>query len=354
MQAYQCKDGVNMMSNKAKGGIARATKLSPEQRSEIAKKAAVTRWSDDIPNAICGTPDQPLKIDNIEIQCYVLENETRVLTQTGLQQGIGMSASGGSSIGSHRLTKLIERIASKHLPNIPELDSLSSRIQNPIKFKLPNGGTAYGYEATILADICDAILAARKAKLLQPQQSHIPDRCETLLRGFARVGIIALVDEATGYQDLRAKNALSRILEAFIAKELQPYVQTFPADYYKETFRLRGLQYPNDSVRRPQYFGILTNDVIYKRLAPGVLKELKNVTLRDDVGRARHKYFQRLTSNIGYPKLRELLGAVVAIMKLSNNWHDFVNKLDTQYPRYGDTIPLPLVYDGEKDDGKGL
>jgi hypothetical protein len=107
-------------------------------------------------------------------------------------------------------------------------------------------------------------------------------------------------------------------------------------------------------VKRPQYFGILTNDVIYKRLAPGVLKELKNVVIRDEVGRAKHKYFQRLTSNIGYPKLRELLGAVVAIMKLSNNWTDFLNKLDIQYPRYGDTLPLALEFEGKPDDGKGL
>jgi hypothetical protein len=94
--------------------------------------------------------------------------------------------------------------------------------------------------------------------------------------------------------------------------------------------------------------------VIYKRLAPGGWKELKDVTLKDEAGRAKHKLFQRLTSNIGYPKLRELLGAVVAIMKLSSDWNDFVNKLDGQYPRYGDTLPLPLLYEGKPDDGKGL
>jgi hypothetical protein len=52
------------------------------------------------------------------------------------------------------------------------------------------------------------------------QQEHIAKQAEILVRGFAGVGIIALVDEATGYQQDRARDALSRILEAFIAKEL--------------------------------------------------------------------------------------------------------------------------------------
>jgi hypothetical protein len=157
---------------------------------------------------------------------------------------------------------------------------------------------------------------------------HVARQAELLVRGLARVGIIARVDEATGYQEVRAKTALVEILEAFIATELQPWVSTFPDDFYAELFRLRGLEYPRATVRRPQYFGHLTNDIVYKRLAPGVLAELKNVTPRDDHGRRKHKYFQRLTTNVGYPKLREHLGSVVTIMKLSANWQDFMGKLD--------------------------
>ena len=115
---------------------------------------------------------------------------------------------------------------------------------------------------------------------------------------------------------------------------------------------LRGLEFPQDSVQRPKYFGHLTNDIVYKRLAPGVLEELRKVTPRDEKGRRRHKFFQRLTSNVGYPKLREHLGAVVAIMKLSNDWEDFMMKLDRLHPRYGETLSLDLEY--ESDNGRGL
>lgn len=338
-------------SGKARGGKARAKSLSPEKRKEIARKAALSRWDESVKRASHGSPDHPLQIGDIEIQCYVLEDETRVLSQRGLQTGIGMSVSGGSIAGEQRLATFLDSLAAKGL----EINGISARIRNPIRFILPPPGrrVAHGYEATILADICDVILNARKQNLLQPQQAHIADQCEILVRGFARVGIIALIDEATGYQKDRKRDALSRILEAFIAKELQPWVKTFPSEFYEQLFRLRGLNYSKDSVKRPQYFGVLTNNIVYDRLAPGVLEELKKVTDRTDDGRPRHKYFQRLTNNIGYPKLREHLGSVIAVMKLSHGWGDFIVKLNQHYPRLGVTLELPLNYD-DADDGKGL
>ena len=131
-------------------------------------------------------------------------------------------------------------------------------------------------------------------------------------------------------------------------------MSTFPDDFYSELFRLRGLEYPRATVKRPQYFGHLTNDIIYKRLAPGVLAELKNVTPRDDQGRRKHKYFQRLTTNIGYPKLREHLGSVVTLMKLSTDYPDFMRKLDRIHPRVGDTIQIPFPTESDPDTGVGL
>jgi len=322
-------------------------KLTPEERSKLGSKAALARWGSSPLVAICGSPDRPLKIGEIEIPCYVLQDGRRVLSQRGLQTGIGMNVSGGAQ----RMLNLVQGIGAS-----PEqIKELSARITHPIKFQPPQGGTAaHGYEATIIADICDAILEARRTGRLNSQQQHVAERCEILVRGFSRVGIIALVDEATGYQEFRARDALSKILEAFIAKELQAWVPTFPGDFYHQMFRLRGLKYPSDSVRRPQYFGMLTNDLVYKRLAPGVLDELRRATPRDENGRLKHKLFQRLTTNVGYPKLREHLGSVVAIMKLSDGWPDFMNKLDRIHPRYGDTMVLPFDYDGSKDDGKGL
>lgn len=180
-------------------------------------------WSNDLLVAICGTPDQPLKIGETELQCYVLEDERRVLVQNTVLDALEISHGGSGGTGGDRLAKFTHGARLSDYVTTQLLDGTAK----PIKFKTPKGSMAYGYEATILADICEAVLAARKDNKLQKQQMHIAEQCEILMRGFARVGIIALVDEVTGYQEIRAANSLTKILEAFVAKELQPYVQTF-------------------------------------------------------------------------------------------------------------------------------
>jgi len=332
-------------TGKARGGEARAKVLSPSRRKEIASKAAEARWSDPIKKATHGSADRPLKIGDVEIPCYVLDDETRVLSQRGLISGLGM-VKGSTRSGDDQLTVLANGLREKSLIS----NELAVVIRSPIRFKPPHGGRpAYGYPATVLADLCEAVLAARASSKLDKRQENLAKKCEILVRGFARVGIIALVDEATGYQRDRAKDALSKILEDFIAKELQPWVRTFPADYYQELFRLRGLSFPKDSVRRPQYFGVLTNDIVYSRLAPGVLDELRRVTPRNDDGRPKAKYFQSLTNNTGYPKLREHLGKVIVMMQLSETYQEFKDKLERFLPKYTEQMALPF-----DDTGSGI
>ena len=218
----------------------------------------------------------------------------------------------------------------------------------PIIFTF-KGQEMIGYRAELLPDICDVFQDAERADALRKNQAHIADACRLLSRGLTRVGIIGLVDEATGYQRERAANALAEILEAFIAKELRPWVRTFPDEFYEHLFRLRGLEFPQDTVKRPQYFGHLTNDMIYRRLAPGVLQELRTSVPKTPSGRRRHALFQRLTEDVGHPRLREHLAAVVTVMKLSVDYDDFISKLDRTHPRYGENYELP--FEGSYADG---
>ncbi len=202
--------------------------------------------------------------------------------------------------------------------------------------------------------VCDLYLKARQAGTLQPNQENIARQAEILVRGLAQTGIIALVDEATGYQDIRARDALAKILETFVDKELQAWVQTFPDDYYREMFRLRKLNFPTDSVKRPQYFGVLTNDIVYKRIAPGVLDELKRVQRIGSTGKPKDRLFQRLTTNTGYPKLREHLGSVVTLMKMSDDWQSFKRNLDRIHPKFDETIPLDFDSGDHEECDRGL
>jgi hypothetical protein len=329
---------------RAKGGVARAAKQTPEERKAQALKAAeAKRELSLLPRVTHWSKDHPLTIGEIEIQCYVLENEVRVLSQRGLQTGIGMSESGGSKGGEQRLVGFFASLAEKTSADndlTSRINAIRERIEHPIKFRLPSGVPAFGYEATILADICDVILAARKVKgALRFQQMHIADQCELLVRGFARVGIIALVDEATGFQKDRARDALAKILEKFVAKELQPYLKTFPADYYEQLSRLYGLPYPpvGNKSFRPAFFGTITNDVVYSRLAPELLPELKKAASRAE---RKAKLHQWLTQGFGHPKLREHLASIVSIMKLSRSPDEFKVNVNVVHPKFGDTKQL--------------
>ncbi len=287
-----------------------------------------------------GDPKKPLKIGDQEIQCYVLENEKRVLVRDRMIKSLGMHGGGGKA-GLHRLAQFI---AGKSINPFVSKE-LTYSIENPVKFKPPSGGVAYGYEATILADICDVVLEARKAGALQKQQQHIADQCEALMRGFAMVGIVALVDEATGYQEVRSRNALHKLLEAYISKKLLGWAKTFPDEFYKEIFRLRGWDY-YQTQKKPMLVGKLTNTIVYEKLSKNVLKELRKKNPKNEKGRRPHKMFQWLTDDIGNPHLKAHLQQVIVLMRISPNWDIFMRHLNRAFPE-GQT---ELLLDPPSDD----
>ncbi len=324
----------------AKGGLARAKKLTPAQRSESARVAVEARWAKEgitpLPRA---THEGLLHVGEVAIPCAVLENGQRVLTQSGLMQALGRARQAKGREYYDADVNMPAFLPAKNLkPFISkELEVTSSQLE----FRTVRGMLAFGYPAELLPKVCDVFLDADEAGALTKGQKHIASQARLLIRGLAHVGIIALVDEATGYQDERARDALAKILEAFIAKELRPWVRTFPTDFYKEMFRLRQIPYRSD-VKRPQYIGVLTNNLVYARLAPGVLDELRRLTPRNEKGRLKTHLHRRLTEEIGHPKLQQHLSAVTALMKASDTWKQFKPMVDRALPKYK---RLPL-FDG--------
>jgi hypothetical protein len=328
----------------AEGGKARAAKLSREQRQEIARRAVQARWDKAgnrpvLPRATHGSPDHPLQIGNIEIPCYVLDDGRRVIVQAGVITALGMVKGGSSHKGGTRLAKFVGQDRVK--PFAPE--GLIDRTSEPVQFLTSTGTPAFGFEATILPDICDAVLDARKAGKLTAKQLHIADRCEILVRAFSRVGIIALVDEATGYQYDRPRRDLEEHLKRFLSESLRRWVRTFPADYFKHLCRLRSVELRPDR-RLPKYFGHLTNDLIYRRIAPGLLKRLKE--RRNERGSPSNKLHSWLSLDTGVPELLLHMGEVIGIMKDHTNYDEFIKEMDRKLPVYPE---VPGLFDDPKD-----
>jgi hypothetical protein len=340
---------------KARGGHARAAKLTPERRKAIAREAAKARWSGDFPVSV---GEGTIRIGDKDITCAVLSDGRRIIAQADFLRTLGRSRS--PKAGTGVLSTVDE------LPFFLQAETLKPFITDdlrvstrPIFYITMSGAKGLGYDAQLLTKTCEVYLRYRDALLtnghkIPNQYGKIFVACDIAMRSLAGVAIIALIDEATGYQYQRPKDALARILEAFIAKELRPWVHTFPEDYYRELFRLRGAAYNPSSVKRPMYFGHLTNDIIYARLAPQVLQELRRRAERTASGRLRHHHHRRLTDDIGHPKLRELLASVVTIMKLSRDYVEFYDRLNTLHPKYNTTLMLPLVESNTPEQTKEL
>ena len=293
-----------------------------------------------LPKAIFGDPNKPLMLGNFELPCYVLEDGRRLLARGGMIKTLGMSQGTGSKkIGGDRITKFIGGKGIKPFVS----DELEAVIKNPIQFTPTSGGTAYGYEATILVEICEAILKASDENLLHYQQKHIAKVASIIIRSLAKVGIIALVDEVTGYQEIRSREALQKILDKYLLKEYLKWSKRFPDDFYKEMFRLKNWSWKGMQVNRPSVVGKYTNDLVYERLAPGILKELRERNpINVETGRRKAKFQQFLTEDIGHPALSQHLHAIIGLMRAASTWDQFHRMTERAFPKLGETIPLAL------------
>lgn len=322
----------NEAKGKARGGNARAESLSPARRKEIAMLAVQAKRAKG--ELIKAEYEGKLKIGDTELDVAVLENKQRIITLTAVFKALDRPIRGNA-----RLINMPTFMDAKNLQ--PFIGEDLRAVINKVKYISLTGKIQEGYDALIIPLVSDLYLKVRSENKLLVSQEATAKKAEILVRTLAKVGIVALVDEATGYQRERARDDLAKILEAFVAKELQPYVKTFPSDYYEQLFRLYSLPYPPIGNRswRPSFFGTITNDVIYARLAPDILPELKKAASKAE---KRSKLHQWLTNDIGHPKLREHLASIVTILKLSKDPKEFKENVDCVHARYGSTMQIPF------------
>lgn len=314
-----------------KGGKAAANRMTPEQRAERARRAAESRWG-AIEEA---THEGEIPLGKTSIPCAVLEDGTRVLTQQGVLMAIGRarSAKGGQG-ATGDVDKVPAFLAAKNLK--PYIDSDLRASTKPIRFRSTSGTLAFGYKAELLPEVCNVYLAAREAGALHEKQEPVAKQCEILLRGLGTVGITALVDSATGYERDRARDELAKILEAFVAKEIQKWIPTFPLEFYELICEIRG-EPMRRATKRPAYLGKITNNLVYDRLAPGVRDELQRMNPANEKGNRKHRHHQFLTPDMGHPKLREHLAGVISVMRVAKaqdmGWQDFLKLLNKTHKK---------------------
>ncbi|HXM82090.1 MAG TPA: P63C domain-containing protein [Burkholderiales bacterium] len=329
--------------NKAKGGFARAESLTPEERSKIARRAAKTRWKDsNLPRA---THEGMLTLGDIQIPCAVLADGRRVLTQSGFMQALGRARQAKGRKYYDADVNLPAFLTAKNLKPFvsKDLEVTSSQIE----FKPVRGARAFGYAAELLPKACEVFLKAQDAKELDVRQEHIAARAQILIRALASVGIVALVDEATGYQDVRPQQALQAYLEIIIRKELAAWAKRFPDEFYENIYKLKGWQWPGMGKNRFSVVAHYTRDLVYERLAAGLLEELERNSPKNEKGQRPNKLHQWLTEDVGNPMLAQHLHSLIMFQRLAITsgfgWKRFVKMVDQVLPKKGSTLELPLT-----------
>lgn len=330
----------------AKGGRARASILTPEERREIARRAVEARWAkagkrkidsaeaeeeagppDPDPVVARSIPRLPasmyrghLKIGEVEVEAHVLDDLRRVLTQ---REVVRLLTGGRDSSN-------IQRYLRRH-PLIDE-SFLDERI---VRFKVPGRRQpASGYEGTVLIELCNSYLEARRLGLLKPGQEGLAESAEIFIRASAKVGIIALIDEATGYQEVREKRALQLKLQAFIADEMQEWARMFPEEFWLELARLEGIHYRPR--HRPLRWGKYVMLFVYDAIDPDVGRALRELNPDPHFLKNHHQWLKKY----GRDRVRDQILQVVTIMKLCHNMKDF----QRSFERVFHNSPLQLDF----------
>lgn len=277
-----------------------------------------------------------IQIGDIRIPCMVLNDGTRVVAEGGMLANFG--SSGGKTY------KLRNNMQSEDMGPLPRF--LASKSLEPFVEQLfevwdlggiiykDNGRLYKGYHADILPKVCEAWLRARRAGTLQKSQLHKAERAEALMCALAQVGIIALVDEATGYQYEREQFELQKILAAYIGKDVAEWQLTFTMEFYKEMFRLWGQPFNPKSIKKPSFVGTLTNKYIYKALPEGVLEAIKAKTPKTANGNNKHKFHQVLTPEVGRQHLKRQIIEVTTLMKVCDTKEQFDAMFERRYSKH--------------------
>ncbi|XJB74144.1 P63C domain-containing protein [Escherichia coli] len=306
---------------KAKGGIARAKSLTKEQRSEIAKKAAVARWKD---KPLIATHKGSFQHEfGIDVECYVLndDNKTAVISQRGMGEAIGLGE------GGSRLPKFIQgKTISQYIGH-----ELRAKLENPLIFQYKQAGTntpanpvIHGYDVTILIDLCRAISNAKAEGKLLSSQEGIAKQARIIIDASAKAGIQGLVYALAGYD--RTKEEVIQAYKRYVAEEAREYEREFTPELYEHWYRLYGIDKP---VRgRPWAFKYLTIDHIYYPLARSEGKVFNLAkTSKEEKGSKNDKIHQFL-SEVGVKALRTQIGKVTGIAMVSDTREEYEKYID--------------------------
>lgn len=232
------------------------------------------------------------------VSCFVLDDGRRVISRTGATDVL-TGKKGGGNLESYIHAGAI----APYLP--PDLDD------RMIEFRVAEvtNKTVKGFQAETFLEVCTAYVRARDGgETLTARQTEIAVKAAMVLAACAKVGLIALIDEATGYQYERQQDALQVKLRLYLEEEMRQWEKTFPDELWDQFGRLTNWQGP--VTKRPKYWGHLVMELVYDYLDPDVSQWLKENAPKPKRGQ---NYHQWLSSQYGLRKLVEHLWKLIGM-----------------------------------------
>lgn len=299
----------------------------------------------DLAGMLSATHKGILPIGGLQLECYVLEDGRRVFHKRGMAKALGLKSEGGNAF--------MKTLGGKKLGS-EVADELLKKIENPILFNAVGSDPAHGYEAEILVEVCKAVIRANESGKLSKAQEPMARQAMSIINALAKVGIVSLIDEATGYQTERSPDALRLMVQAYIEQEKREWEKEFPDDFYMTLNKVYGSsQYVKrlggaTVINKPQHFGNFTNKYVYGPLERGeVLKELQRLNPKIDAkGTRKERLHQYLSKGYGLEKLRGQRQEVLTMLKLADDIDDFrrlyekrFGPLDGQLSLFPDFFP---------------
>jgi len=336
----------------SKGGIARMGKLSPEQRRENGRNAARARWTkgasptnaeDLASTAKSALPKAThwgeLQIGEKVLPCYRLESGERVFSLKGVV--VSLMETEGGQLAEYIKVKSLRPFLSNDL--VPaENDVIPALIQ------FDTGGegvskNAFGLPVERFIDLCDAYSHAAEKAVLTDRQKRIGINANAFLRACAKVGIVALVDEATGYQEQRPLDELQLKLKRFLAEEMRKWDSTFPEELWVQFGRLTNWR--GSLHHRPKYWGKLVMELIYQYMDADVATWLRENAPKPIKGQ---NYHQWLNEQYGLKKLVEHIWKVIGIASTCQTIDELKKKMRELYGKVIEyKIAVRFVRDSE-------
>ncbi len=321
------QDGVVASAGRAKGGRARAASMSPEERRELASKASQARWNrvaakivdpNRVPEAkYKGT----LALPGIELPVYVLDTGQRVVGRTSFTETL-TDIKGGGGLEKYLAVSALKPFIDMNLVleglvafRLPEVEGLETQVK--------------GLPSDLVIEVCRGFVRALEASAVEPQvhkltarQTQMAIKASMLLAAWAKVGLDALIDEATGYQYERASDALQVKLRAYLEDEMRKWEKTFPDELWIEFARLTN--WKGTVTQRPKYWGRLVMELVYEYLDKDVARWLK-----ENAPSPRHgqNYHQWLSGQYGLKKLVEHIWALIGIARTCQNMLELREKM---------------------------